>query len=334
MKVPKYVWKKVGWYSASLLIAISINFILPRLMPGNPAYTIIGRITERSGGTEIGEEVVEALLEQFGLNVPLHVQFLNYLANLFRGDIGRSLAYWPTPVWDIIVSRLPWSIGLLLTSTVIAWVTGNLLGAYISWRKESRISGVILVASMCMNRIPYYLLGLVLVYLFAYVVPVFPSGGGYSFFLPSRNILTVALDIIYHATLPALSMVIVSSGGWMLTMRALLINILGSDYLNFAKLKGLEGRDILLKYAVRNALLQQVTGLSMSLGFIFTGSMIMEYVFSYPGLGYVFVQAINARDYYLMQGIFLFTMIAVILGALILDLIYPLIDPRIRHERT
>jgi len=314
-----------------MFVAIIINFFIPRLMPGNVIGVILSRFTEVPGG----EAQVELFIKQFGLDQPIQNQLFLYISNLLRGNLGSSYAYYPFPVSEIIMYALPWTIGLLGTTVILSWTFGNILGALAGWRRNSKLSSALVVVSLMLNQLPYYILGILLVFLFAYTIKIFPTSGGYSINYVGKGITPAfVMDIMYHAALPALSIMLSSMGMWIIYMRVMIVSNLGSDYLRFAKIKGLKRNVILMKYAFRNALLPQVTGLAMSLGFIMNGALLCEIIFSYPGVGMVFFQAMNSRDYNLMLGVLLFSTFAVLTANLIVDLIYPLIDPRVRAEEA
>jgi len=325
--IKRYLLKKFSWYIGTMFVAIIINFFIPRLMPGNVLAVILSRFAEIPGG----QQQVEIFTKKFGLDQPIQNQLYLYITNLLRGDLGPSYAYYPFPVSDIIMNALPWTIGLLGVTTILSWILGNLLGTLVGWKRNSKISSAILVVSLCLNQVPYYILGILLVFLLSFTFKLFPNSGGYSIYnIGNKLTLAYVIDVLYHATLPALSIMLSSLGMWIIYMRSSIVSILGSDYLRFAKIKGLKKNVILMKYAFRNALLPQITGLAMSLGFIMSGSLICEIIFSYPGIGMVFFQAMNSRDYNLMLGVLIFTTFAVLTANLIVDLMYPLIDPRIR----
>lgn len=322
-----YVFKKILWYIVTGFAVIIITFFIPRMMPGN----VLGYILTRIGSLPGGQTQVEAFIRQFGLDKPIVEQFFSYLVNLFHGNLGPSLAYYPRSVSGIILNRLPWTIGLMGTATILSWIIGNLLGAIAGFNPRSKLSTSLLVAAISLNQIPYFILGIALVFLLAYTIPLFPTSGSQSLSYVLQPLsLGYIIDILYHAFLPALSIILVSFGNWLVSMRSLIVSILGSDYLLFAEAKGLTKNKILMKYAFRNSLLPQITGLGLSLGFIMSGSLLCEIVFSYPGIGNTFYNAMMQRDYPLMQGILLLTMISVLTVNLIVDLIYPLIDPRTR----
>ena len=332
-KIPKYIQQKLLWYVVCIYIAVTVNFFIPRLMPGSPIDAILGRLGEHGAG---GREIATYYAERFGLDKDLPTQYYLYLSNLIRGDLGPSVSYYPKRVTEILMMRLPWTIGLLSVTVIISWTLGNLIGAIIGWRRESRVNKGILFLNICLNQIPYYILAIILLYLFAFLIPIFPTSGGYN----ARNALstetfslTFMLDVLWHSILPALSIILVSIGHWLLSMRSLITSVMGSDYFLFAEVKGLKKNMVMMNYAFKNALLPQITSLGMQLGGMMSGSLIMERIFAFPGIGWTLIDAIDMRDYNLIQGIFLITTVSVLTANLLIDILYPLIDPRIRFEK-
>ena len=284
---------------------------------------------------EGGEALVQAYEARFGLDQPVHVQYFIYMKNLLlHGDLGESLAYFPAPVSSIILSAVPWSIGLLFVSTLIAFVIGNLLGAIIAWPNVPRGFKYIIYALMPISVIPYYLLALILLFIFSINLDLFPIGGSASVgSVRGWNVETV-IDMLKHAVLPSLSIILAVIGFWVLSMRGTMMTVLGDDFLIYAKAKGLKQKTIFMRYAVRNATLPQVTALALDLGKIVSGQVLVEIIFSYPGVGWVLYNALRTADYFVIQGVVLFVIISVALSTLILDLIYPLLDPRIAYQEA
>ena len=329
----KYIAKRLIFFVITAFAAVTINFLIPRLIPGDPISTILLRMEQQGRIIPRGEELVEIYKRRFGLEGDLFTQYIRYLQRLLQGDLGFSIMAFPMTVQEIIFRALPWTIGLLSIATVLSWVLGNLLGAFLGWVRGGKAAAFITYLALGLNQVPYYFLALVLVFLFAYMIPIFPSQGAFAIGrVPSISIEFV-IDVIYHSTLPALSIIIVSLGGWMITMRSMIIEVLGEDYLLLAEAKGLSKNVILMKYAFRNALLPQVTGLAMSLGFIVNGALLTETIFNYPGIGTLFIDALNSSDYNIMQGVFLITTLSVLIANLLIDLLYPLLDPRISYRR-
>lgn len=328
----KYLTRRLVSYLITIFASMTLIFIIPRLAPGDPIAQLILRM-EMQGIASGGEAMVEAYITRFGLDKDMWTQYVLWLSNLLNGNMGLSMRWFPVSVQELIANALPWTIGLLIVVITLGWLIGNILGAFVGWRSEhSKINWIIASIAIVINQIPFYILGLLLVMIFAFYIPLFPSAGGSSHMRIFSGItLAYVIDVFYHATLPALSVIIVSVGGYLVRMRSLIVNIKGEDYVRFAQARGLRKNRILMKYAFRNALLPQVTSLAMSLGSICSGSLIIEWIFSYPGIGSLYVTAISNFDYNVIQGITLLIIFGVMTAILIIDLIYPLIDPRIGY---
>lgn len=323
----RYILRKTGFFFLTLWAAVTLNFIIPRLMPGNPAENLVARFQG-----QISDKALRAIKIAFGLNIHESMinQYFEYLGNTLRGNFGTSLVYFPTPVIKIIDQSLPWTLGLFGLSTIIGFVIGTLLGIYVAWRRESNVSSVTLVSALFVRSFPYFWFGLILLYIFGFMLGWFPLGGAYST-KTSLNGLSYVISVIHHGFLPALTIIISSLGGWLLTMRNNMISVLVEDYITVAEAKGLKERDIMLKYAARNAILPSITGFAMSLGFIVGGAILTEIVYSYPGMGYILYQSVIGQDYPLMQAIFLMISLSVLLANLVADILYGFIDPRVRE---
>jgi peptide/nickel transport system permease protein len=270
---------------------------------------------------------------KFGLDKPLWQQYLNYWIDIFRLELGVSLMDFPQPVISKVRSAVPWTLGLLGVTTVIAFALGTILGALIAWPRAPKFLHVLVPPFMLMSAIPFFLLAIILISIFAVELRVFPPGGGFS---PIRIIgfnLPSIIDILYHALLPALALVLGGIGAWALGMRGMMVSVLGEDYITFGEAKGLPARRIFLWYGVRNAMLPQVTHLAVALGSLLSGAVLVEAMFNYPGLGGVLFTAISGKDYFVIQGIVLMLILTLALALFIVDLVYPLIDPRIRYHR-
>ncbi len=325
----RYTGRRLIPYTITVFVAITANFFIPRLIPGDPITTLLNKMAASGASTADGAELVEAYRKQFGLDGSWLTQYKSYILNLLQGDLGPSIMAFPTTVQELLINAVPWTIGLLVVATVISWVLGNLLGALIGWKRESKTNSAILYLSLCLNQVPYYFIALILVFFLAYTLPIFPTTGAFSVIGGRPEGLRLVLDIVYHATLPALSIVISFIGYWIVTMRSLIITTLGEDYILLAEAKGLKRSVILSKYAFRNALLPQVAALGMALGFILNGSILLEIIFNYPGIGALLFLALGNVDYNLMQGVLLLSVLAVLSANFILEMVYPLIDPRI-----
>jgi peptide/nickel transport system permease protein len=329
-----YVLPRIGQYIMVVFVGVTVTFIIPRLSPTDPVQAQINR-TMTSGvnyTAEMLEDFRVSLTALYGLEGSAWSQYGEFWRRLFKGDLGRSLSSFPTPVMTLIGRSMPWTLGLLLTATIISWILGNLLGGLASYYPKNKLLGSFDVLSQAVRPIPYYILALLLVVLFAYVWPIFPIRGAYP--MGSKPVLTFkfASIVLYHSVLPALSLVIGGIGGWFIGMKSLTSNIISEDYVVYAETAGLRERKILFGYVMRNALLPQVTGLALNLGMIFNGAMILEVIFTYPGIGLLAYQAILNTDYTLIMGITIFSIIGVATAALVMDLLYPLFDPRVRYQ--
>lgn len=330
-----YFLRRVGMFLLVVWLAATVNFFLPRLGGGDPVRQKIMQNAAAGGGVQGGmDAMVEEYNHKFGLDTPIWKQYLNYLWSLLHFDFNYSIINYPARVIDIIQHALPWTIGLLVTTTFLAWIIGSILGAFMAWPRSPKFLEFVMPPLLSLNAIPFFLLGLILIYLFAFRFPWFPTTGGYyagSF--PAWN-LDFAANVARHSVLPALSIILVSIGGWALTMRSVMITTTGEDYVIFADAKGLKNRTIFMRYAFRNALLPQATALALVLGQIIAGTVLVEVIFSYPGIGTTLFNAIRGSDYTLIQGIVFFLILSIALATLVLDLIYPFIDPRITYTKA
>lgn len=329
-----YVARRVGVFLIIMWVAATLNFIMPRLAPVNPIREkLLQAVSFGGAGKTDMERIVASYEEKFGLNQPLWRQYLYYLGDLVRLDFGVSIANFPSRVVDIILRALPWTIGLLLLATLLAFGIGTLLGALIAWPRAPGMLNVILAPLLTMSAVPFYLLGLILVYFLAFTFKIFPLSGGYTLGTMPHMSLDFLMDVVWHSILPALSIILASLGTWAIGMRGMMISGLEEDYITFAEAKGIKDRDIFLKYALRNALLPQTTALALSLGFIVSGAVLVEVVFGYPGVGTVLYRAIQTFDYFVIYGVVMILILAIGLATLIMDLLYPLLDPRISYQQ-
>jgi len=331
---PGYVVRRFGVLVLVVFLATTVNFIIPRLTPGDPIEQKLSQLVATSGG-QIGDvtAMVESYRKRFGLDQPWHVQYVNYWIALARLDLGFSLENFPERVSDAIAAALPWTVGLLGLSTLIAFGIGSLLGGLLAWPRTPPGARAAIPLLMLLSAVPYFLLGIILVFLLAIKVKLFPAGGGYPFGAILRFDLATGVGIVHHAALPALSIILAGIGTWALGMRGMMISVLGEDYITLAEAKGLSERRIFLWYGLRNALLPQVTTLALTLGHVVSGAILVEVIFSYPGVGLKLYHAILAKDYFLIQGIVLLLIVSIAVTMFIMDLIYPLIDPRIAYRR-
>lgn len=327
----RYLAQRLLSFGGVVLVALLINFIIPRIMPGDPITTIIMRLSFQ-GAMYGTEELVEEYKRMFGLDKDWFTQFICYLRELLHGNLGYSIVNFPTKVSDMIAKALPWTIGLLSVTTVISWALGSVIGAIAGWKGEkSKFWGYLAPIALVFQIIPYFMLAIILVFLFAYLIQIFPMSGAYSVGRIPTMSLDFILDVIWHSILPALSIIISSLGWWFLSMRSMIIMTKGEDYILMAEAKGLPEREILWRYAFRNALLPQVTGLALALGNIVSGALLTEIVFAYPGMGWLLYNAIVNVDYPVIQGVVLIIVLSVCTATFIIDVIYPLIDPRVRY---
>ncbi len=333
----QYVIRRLLFAVLIVFVASALLFFVQRLSPKNPIRERLMQRAISSGFVqENANELVEAYNEKFGLDRPLIEQYVRYMANLLRGDLGPSLFSFPATVVDIIRNALPWTISLYLVALLVSALFGSLLGALAAWpRSPGWIKGI-LTPLMMISGIPGYVFGILLIYLLAYQlrvitgVQVFPYGGGTSpGVIPGFN-LNFILDAAWHQLLPAIALILPSLGGWALGMRGMGVTVQGEDYVNFAEHKGLSDRRIFGSYYVRNAMLPQFTGLGLSLGTVVVSGSLVEGLFGLPGLGGVLGQAILVSDYPTINGVCLFIVIGIALAMFVIDLVNPLIDPRIR----
>ena len=328
----RYIAKRALIYVITMLVAFSVLFFFLRLIPGDPVSRFVRDIELRySYRIENTQEIIDAYKERFGLNGDLLTQYISYMRRVFlEFDFGPSFLNFPTPAQNLIWRRLPWSIGFLGVATLMAWGIGIAAGTLVGWKRGTKLDSALFSLALCMSQIPYYLVALLLVLLFAYVLGTFPPRWAFSpTVTPGLNLEFIA-SVLKHATLPALSLILVQVPSWVISTRALTISILGEDYLLYAQAKGVKKVRLLNRYVLRNILLPQLTGLAMSLGFVVNGFFLIEWIFSYPGIGTLLVQAIPVLDYNTIQGIALISIFAVLSANLIIDILLPLVDPRIR----
>lgn len=330
-----YLLKRVGLFLLVVWLGVTINFFLPRLAPGDPIQEYLGQLAQQ--GMFVGDPsagFVEEYRAKFGLDKPLWQQYVNYWIDVSQFKFGLSVVDYPVEVTRVVRAALPWTLGLLTTATLIGFVLGTLFGALLvaapgGWK---RLLAWTMPIVMVVHSIPYFLLGIVFIALFAFTWALFPLGGGYTLGESPEFSLNGLFTIVKHAFLPALSLVAVAAGGWAIVMRSMIVIVQGEDYVQMSRAMGLKPWRVFYTYQVRNALLPQITFLALSLGFIVSGSALVEVVFVYPGIGTVLLDAITVKDLPLLQLILLVVIIVVTLFLILLDIIYPILDPRIRHE--
>ena len=324
-----YFLRKAGFYAVALWAALTLNFAIPRLMPGNPVDILLAKLQQHGGTVTPATRKAYAALLGGDSHDPLWHQYVTYLGNLLHGDLGVSVSYYPATVTDVIGTSMPWTIALVGIATILAAGLGVLLGAVVGWKPGSWLDSLI-PATTLLGAVPYFWLALLLVYLLSTMLGWFPSQGGYDVALSPGWNGEFILSALRYGFLPALTIVLASIGGWLLGMRNMMVSTLSEDYVLTAQAKGLAPRTILRSYAARNAMLPSIAGFAISLGFVVSGSVITEQVFSYPGIGSRLLGAVSNNDYALMQGVFLFITLAVLGANLLVDLLYGLIDPRTR----
>ncbi|WBB68276.1 ABC transporter permease [Micromonospora sp. WMMD812] len=323
-----FLLRRIAFYLFTAWAAITLNFFIPRMIPGDPVSSLLSRYQGR-----LSTDAIQSLRVLFGLdkNQSLWEQYLEYWNQLFHGNLGVSFTFFPSPVSEVVGNSLPWTLGLVGITTVISFLLGTALGVVAGWRRGSWIDAL-MPATTFLSSIPYFWLGLVAIALLAGPGSFFPSSGGFEpglvpafdqYFIPSA---------VQHSLLPAATILISSMSGWILGMRNMMVTVSAEDYITVAHAKGLSERRVAVSYAARNALLPNVSGFALALGFIVGGTLLVEIVFSYPGLGYQLFQAVGAKDYPLMQGIFLIITIAVLVANLLADVAYLLLDPRTRKS--
>lgn len=332
--VLRYVGRRVIQLLIVIGVAGTVNFMVPRMIPGDPVAAALAKM--QANGGQVAFDAAKLVAEynaKFGLDQPLWNQYLNYWSDLSRLDLGVSIINFGQPVIDKIQSAIPWSVGLLVVSTLIAFVVGTLLGALLVWPKAPRIVGVAASPLLILSTVPYYLLAIVLIYLFAIAVRIFPAANGFSPTTILAFNMQSILDIAHHAILPSLSIVLGAVGFWALGMRSLMVSVLGEDYITYAESKGLSRSRIFVRYGLRNAMLPQVTALALALATVVSGAILVEAIFNYPGLGGLLFAAVVNKDIYVINGIVMVLIITLAVTVFIIDLTYPLIDPRIRRSR-
>ena len=332
---PAYIVRRLALFVLTVTVVVTLIFLLTRLAPGDPIEAKVLALEAQAGNTggDIGP-IVEAYREKFQLDGPLHTQYLTYLTNLLKGDMGYSMSSYPATVSDMISAALPWTIGIALITTVVAMLFGSLVGALIAWRKSFRLVQATLPVLMVTAAVPFFLFGLVLQFFLGVHWKILPTAFGVDpGFLVGWNLETL-WQLTKHAVLPAGAVIVASTGLWGLGMRAMMVTTAGEDYMLMADSKGLKERRIFLTYAVRNVLLPQTTSFALSLASVVGGLLLVEIVFNYPGIGLLLRDAIGRSDYFLIQGITLITTLAIAIALFIMDMIYPLIDPRISYNRS
>jgi peptide/nickel transport system permease protein len=322
-----FLLRRLMFYLAAFIAAATINFFLPRVMPGDPIQIMFA-----GAGSDLSLENLNALKLTFGfIDAPLGEQYVAYLKSVFTGDLGRSIKYYPLPVTELLGRALMWTLGLVGTATVVSFSIGTFLGIMAAWRRGTVFDTVVSLAAIFSTSVPAVVVSLITLFAFGYTLGWFPSGYAADPMLDPSWGWDYVSSVLYHGTLPMLTMVIVLTGGFAVTMRNNMINLLGEDYIVMGRAKGLTDGVVMLWYAARNALLPTVSALAISLGAVLGGSLVTEVVFNYPGMGNTLYQAILARDYPVIQGELLIMTAAMLTANFIVDLSYVLLDPRLKR---
>ncbi|NOZ27853.1 MAG: ABC transporter permease [Chloroflexi bacterium] len=330
---PEYLIQRLGMFVLTIWLGATLIFLIPRLAPGDPVTAMVSRLLNQAGYIEDSAQMIEAWRARFGLDGPWYVQYVRYLQNMLTLNLGYSLASFPSEVEDLIARALPWTVGLLSISTIISFIVGNTIGALLAWRRTPALVRALLPVSFTFTAIPFFMLGILLIYVFGFWLRWFPVSGAFGRDLEHGWNWPFIKSVIHHGVLPALSIVITSMGFWGLGMRGMMITNEGEDYMILAEAKGLSPSRIFWRYGVRNSVLPQVTALALNIGGIAGGSVLVEYIFAYPGMGYLLYQGIVNADYTLIQGIVFMLILGTALAVLLIDLLYPIIDPRITYEK-
>jgi peptide/nickel transport system permease protein len=330
MNTLRFFARRAAFYLFTAWAAITINFFLPRMMKGDPVQAYLAR-----NRGDVTPEATRSLEILFGLDSSksLLQQYTDYWGLIFSGNLGRSLSHGLAPVTEVIGTALPWTVGLVGIATILSFTIGTLVGSLIGWNRGSR-ADVLVPISTFFGTVPYFWMGLIAIAVFASNLGWFPASHAYGKGAAPNLSFEFVGDVVQHGTLPALTIVVASLGGWILGMRNMMITILDEDYVTVAQAKGLSSRRVLMRYAARNAVLPQIQSFALALGFIVGGTLVMELVFSYPGIGKMLLDATGAKDYPLMQGVFLIITLTVLVANILADVAYAVLDPRTRQTEA
>jgi len=321
-----FLLRRLVFYLAAFLAAATVNFFLPRMMPGDPIDIMFA-----SAGADLSLENLQSLKLTFGfIDAPLGQQYLTYLQSVFTGDLGRSIKYFPMPVTELLGRALIWTVSLVGLATIVSFTLGTLLGVMAAWKRGSIFDSVVSLLAIFASSIPAVVVALITLFIFGYQLDWFPNGYAADPMLDPAFSWTYISSVAYHGTLPFMTLMFVLTGGFSVTMRNNMINLLGEDYIVMGRAKGLADSEVMLRYAARNALLPTVSSLAIALGTVFSGSLVVEVVFNYPGLGNTLFQAILSRDYPVIQGQLLIMTGAMLVSNFVVDLSYVLLDPRLK----
>ena len=328
-----FVGKRLLQLLAVIFFGVSGMFFITYLSPIDPVEQVLGRLSSRSNlSPEAIASTREALQAMFGTDQPVLQQYFSYWSRMLRGDLGASLMAFPTPAMDLVMRSLPWTMGLMISATMITFVVGNIMGGLAGYFQDNRFLKAFGVIAMALQPIPYYIVAFIILIIFGFLWPVLPISGGFSMEVRPGLTPQFIFSVLQHSILPALSLVLVGLGGWFIGMRALVSNIVTEDYVTYAELAGVKRSTIVGGYVMRNAMVPQVMALAIVIGQVFSGTIIIEQVFNYPGLGSLLVDAVNYGDYSTVMAVAAISVVAVASAIFIVDLLHPLLDPRVRAE--
>ncbi len=330
----RHLLRRILFYLVAVWATVTLNFFIPRLAPGNPIAVVFARL-QKTGAT-ISPDALKALETTMGLNStdPLWLQYFHYLNDLLHGHFGVSLSQFPTPVADIVGQGIMWTIGLGTVAVVIGFVLGCLIGMLTAWKRGTWVDSTLSPALTFLYAIPPFWLALIVVYFFGFSLRWFPFADGYDTTLDVGLTWDFIASVVYHGFLPALTLVVSSLAGWMLVMRNSMVGILSDDYVLMARAKGLSQGRVLFMYAARNAILPNIANFALALGFVVSGQVLTEIVFSYPGIGDTLFSAVTNQDFPLIQALFLIIALGVLGANFLADLLYTVLDPRVRMDRS
>jgi peptide/nickel transport system permease protein len=329
-----YIFKRFGVFLLIIWLAGTLNFFLPKLSGQDPVRTKLLQEAALGGNLQVGmEAMVKEYDARFGLDRSLLAQYGSYLYDISHFDLNYSISAYPRTVKELLVAAIPWTVGLLGTTTLLSFGIGTLLGALLAWPRAPAWMRYLMPPLWALHAIPFFLLGLVLVYIFAFRLRMLPMFGGYTPGATYGLNWEFISDVAEHSILPALSIILVSIGGWALAMRGMMVTTMGEDYVVFAEAKGLRSSTVFLRYCLRNAILPQTTALVLALGQILSGAVLVEVIFGFPGIGALLFHAIQENDQFVIQGVVFTVITALGLATFLLDIAYPLLDPRISYRR-
>ncbi len=329
------ILRRLGFLILVIWSASTITFLIPRISPRNPVRERFGELARMGGFSPTDlEKIVASYSAKFGLDKPLWQQYIDYIGSLARLDLGVSMNKFPKTVWELIMESLPWTIGLLFVSTVISFILGNLLGALAAWPRSPRWVKGLATPFILLMGVPPVLMGVFLIFFVAFRLKLLPMGNAYSIgLIPNWSSIRFILNVLEHQILPALSLILGTVGSWVLSMRGMGVTIQGEDYVLFAEHKGLSGKAIFRDYYLRNALLPQVTGLALAVGTMVTSGIVIEQFYGLPGIGSMLYDAIKVNDFLVIYGVVLFIIIVIAVLMVVVEMLYPLLDPRVRSQK-